>query len=39
MPANLKMELAKTLHFDFNAGKKQLMRILKLPQETLDAMF
>lgn len=39
LPAQLKMELARILHFDFNAGNKQLSRLLKISIELLDSMF
>jgi len=34
-----KMELARTLHFEYNADNAKIARLLKLPVETLDAMF
>lgn len=36
---NSRVELAKKLHYDYNAGVKQLQRILKLPGNVLDSMF
>lgn len=39
LPVQLKLELARRLHFDFNAGKKQLSRLLKISIEVLDTMF
>jgi len=34
-----KIELAKTLHYDYNAGKKQIQRLLKLDAGILESMF
>lgn len=34
-----KIELAKTLHYDYNAGNKQIARFLKLDRNLLSAMF
>lgn len=34
-----KIELARRLHFEWGAGKKQLCRILKVPISVLDAIF
>ena len=33
-----KLELAKTLHHDYNAGIKQLQRMLKVEQSILTAL-
>ncbi len=34
-----KLELARTLHFDYNAGNAKIARLLKLTTETLDEIF
>lgn len=34
-----KLELARTLHFDYNAGNTQIARLLKLSTDTLDQLF
>ena len=34
-----KIELAKKLHYDYNAGDKQLQRLLRLSQDVVDALF
>ena len=34
-----KLELAKTLHFDYNADNAKIGRLLKLPSETLASLF
>lgn len=34
-----KMELARTLHFEYNADNAKIARLLKLSVETLDSMF
>lgn len=34
-----KLEIAKMLHFDYNATNQQLRRILKLPIEEIDVLF
>ena len=34
-----KLELAKTLHFDYNADNAKIGRLLKLPSEVLDSLF
>lgn len=39
LPADAKIEIAKRLHFDYNAGDKQLMRLLSLDAMTLKALF
>lgn len=36
---NEKTELARMMHYDFNAGNKQISRILKLPLAVLDSFF
>jgi len=39
LPAKIKISLAQTLHFQYNAGKKQIQRLLKIDQNNLDGMF
>ena len=39
IPAAGKLELAKWLHFDYNAGEKQLQRILKIDANIVKAIF
>ncbi len=39
LPQEAKVELARRLHFDWGATKKQLCRILKLPIGLLDTIF
>jgi len=39
LQASSKLEIAKMLHFQYNAGKKQLMRLLKISQHSLDGLF
>lgn len=39
LPSQMKLELARRLHYDFNAGKKQMSRLLKISIEVLDSMF
>lgn len=34
-----KMELARTLHFDYNADNAKIARLLKLPVQTLDILY
>lgn len=34
-----KLELARKMHFDYNASNNQIRRILKLPQDLVDTMF
>ena len=34
-----KLDIAKTLHFDYNATNQQLRRILKLSQEEINTLF
>lgn len=36
---NEKTELVKMMHYDFNAGNKQIARTLKLPMQVVDALF
>lgn len=39
LPVDAKMEIAKRLHFDYNAGDKQLQRLLSMDAMVLKAMF
>lgn len=39
LPKEAKIELAKELHFDYNAGNKQLCRLLKMDMAALSTMF
>lgn len=39
LPQADKIELARKLHFDYNADNGQIARLLKLPPSTVDAMF
>lgn len=39
LPPDLKIELASKLHHQYHAGKKQIIRILKLGPEVLDSLF
>ncbi|MCQ2184148.1 MAG: hypothetical protein MJY62_01895 [Bacteroidales bacterium] len=34
-----KLDLARRLHFDYNAGNKQIHRLLKIEQNTLESLF
>jgi len=34
-----KIEMSRTLHYDYNAASPQLHRLLRIPEETLNAMF
>ena len=34
-----KVEIAKTLHYDYNAGNKQINRILKMDINIVNALF
>ena len=34
-----RMELARRMHFEYNASNKQIRRIVKLPQELVDTLF
>ena len=38
LPASQKIDLAKHLHFNYNAGEKQLQRLLKIDSEILKAI-
>lgn len=38
LPASQKIDLAKHLHFSYNAGEKQLQRLLKIDSEILKAI-
>ena len=39
LPVDAKMEIARRLHFDYNAGDKQLQRLLSMDAMVLKAMF
>jgi len=39
LPAEAKIEVARTLHFGYNAGNKQIQRMLGLDINTLDSLF
>lgn len=39
LPAQAKIEMAKTLHYDYNATKKQLCRMIGLDLNLLDKLF
>lgn len=39
LPRNAKLELARTLHFDYNADNKKIARQLKLDKGTVDELF
>ena len=39
LPSEAKIELAKELHFDYNASNKQICRLLKMDMTTLDILF
>lgn len=39
LPKEAKMELAKELHYNYNAGNKQISRLLKLDLAVVSAMF
>ena len=39
LPVDAKLDIAKRLHFDYNAGDKQLNRLLGIDQMILKAMF
>lgn len=39
LPANQKIELAKRLHYDYNANDKQLQRMFKIDSEILKSLF
>lgn len=39
LPVTSKLELAKRLHYDYNASEKQLQRLLKIDASLLRAMF
>lgn len=34
-----KLEIAKFLHYEYNAGNKQISRLMKIPVDTLSALF
>lgn len=39
LPQNDKQDLARMLHFDYNADNEKIARLLKLPPSLVDAMF
>ena len=39
LTAGQKIELAKQLHFEYNAGDKQLQRMLKINENILKSLF
>ena len=39
LPADGKMAIARTLHFDYNADNAKIARLLKMPRIVLDQMF
>lgn len=39
LPKEQKIELAKTMHYDFNANNKQIKRILRMEESIIDALF
>lgn len=39
LPGRSKLELSKTLHYDYNASKKQLARMMNLDKALLDRLF
>ena len=39
LPLEQKIELARKLRYDYNAGNKQLSRLTKIPETTLNSMF
>lgn len=39
LPKDAKLEIAKELHFDFNAGNKQISRLLKMELSIVSALF
>ena len=39
LPATAKMELAKKMHYEYNAGTKQISRILRLDPAILNSLF
>jgi len=39
LPKDAKIELAKTLRFDYNASNKQIARILRLSRQVTDSLF
>ena len=34
-----KLSIARTLHYEYNAGNKQISRLLKIPVEAISSMF
>lgn len=39
LPKDAKLDIARELHFDFNAGNKQISRLLKMELSVVSAMF
>lgn len=39
LPGQAKVEVAKQLHFEYNAGNKQISRILKMDRALVDSLF
>ena len=39
LPAQAKLEVARTMRFEYNASDKQIQRILKLDQQTVTSLF
>lgn len=39
LPKEAKIEIAKELHFDYNAGNKQISRLLKMEMPVISALF
>lgn len=39
LPARAKLDLSRTLHFDYNADNAKIARLLKLPRSVLDQQF
>lgn len=39
LPAQAKVELARILHFEYNAGNKQIQRLLRIDNTLLDGIF
>lgn len=39
LPAQAKTDVARMMHFEYNAGNKQIQRILRLDARTVDALF
>ena len=39
LPKDAKLEIAKILHYDYNAGNKQIQRMLSLDTLVVNALF